>query len=256
MESVVSAGLRAAWRHARVPRGPLTGVRPFLLQGRAAVGVLLFHTAAGPADDFVFQQAEALLERLDNAAVFVADMFGAAEGFVTPPRSTALMAALRERRAAQAERAALAARALREACPEVAQGRLAAVGYCYGGQVVLDLARAQLVPGLKAVGSMHGMLGAVKGEDIAVEPMGATRVLACHGALDPFVTQEDVADFEADMSARDADWTLHTYGEAMHAFTRPDKTTLTDHASGFHYSARRANEAMAAFVALVGETCS
>ena len=228
-------------------------------------GVLIVHTAAGIGDDFILAQAERVALACGSETVaFVVDMYGAEEGFVTPPRSTQLMAALRADRNAQARRCAAAADALDSLAfgPEVQPGLhdtpagpLAAVGYCYGGQCVLDLARSNLLAGrLRCAVSMHGILDAPA--DIKVTPMDTTRVVCCHGACDPFVPRESVAAFEGDMIARGADWTLHAYGEAMHAFTRPDKTEEEHVAAGFQYSPRRDAESFAALLATIEATCT
>ena len=93
-------------------------------------------------------------------------------------------------------------------------GRIAAIGYCFGGGVVLEAARAGAP--LAAVVSVHGRLAtdtpARSGEITA-------KVLACHGALDPHVPREQVNGFIDEMNAAGADWQLDVYGQALHGFT-------------------------------------
>lgn len=92
--------------------------------------------------------------------------------------------------------------------------RIAAIGYCFGGLAVLELARSGAP--LCAVASFHGLLTtSVPGAAGAV----TARVLACTGALDPLVPPEDVAAFQAEMTAAAADWQLIVYGRALHSFT-------------------------------------
>jgi dienelactone hydrolase len=115
-------------------------------------------------------------------------------------------------RRAQAGLAALAS------CPE-ADGRFAALGFCFGGLAVLTLARSGA--GLAGVVSMHGSLATVR----PAEP-GAVKakVLACHGALDPHVPLADVVRFAEEMDHARADWQLIMYGGAMHGFTHEHAT--------------------------------
>ena len=99
------------------------------------------------------------------------------------------------------------------ACPEV-DGRLAAVGFCFGGLAVLTLARSGA--GLMGVVSMHGSLATAR----PAEPDAVSaKVLVCHGALDPHVPMTDVTRFAEEMDHARADWQLIMYGGAMHGFT-------------------------------------
>ncbi len=98
-------------------------------------------------------------------------------------------------------------------------GRLAAVGYCFGGMTVLELARS----GTKLAGvvSVHGALDTVR----PAEPAGIqAKVLVCHGALDPHVPMTHVASFSQEMTLAGADWQLIIYGGAMHGFTHENAT--------------------------------
>jgi dienelactone hydrolase len=93
-------------------------------------------------------------------------------------------------------------------------GRLAAVGYCFGGMTVLELARS----GAKLAGvvSVHGALETTRpAEPGAIQ----TKILVCHGALDPHVPMTHVAAFAQEMIRAGADWQLIIYGGAMHGFT-------------------------------------
>lgn len=93
-------------------------------------------------------------------------------------------------------------------------GRLVAIGYCFGGTAVLELARSGAP--VKAVASFHGLL-----TTRAPAASGTIRaqVAAYTGAMDPLVPPEDVAAFQAEMATADADWRLHIYGQAWHSFT-------------------------------------
>lgn len=97
--------------------------------------------------------------------------------------------------------------------PQVDPTRVAAMGYCFGGMCVLELARA----GADVLGvvSIHGILAA---SELANEAVRA-KVLCFHGHDDPMVPPEQVLEFETEMTKAGVDWQLHAYGGTMHAFT-------------------------------------
>jgi dienelactone hydrolase len=99
-------------------------------------------------------------------------------------------------------------------------GRIAAIGYCFGGGIVLNMARQGV--DLKGVASFHGDLAAVKpakpGEIKA-------KILVLHGAEDQFTTPEQLEAFRQEMKAAGADYRLIVYPGAMHSFTNPDADT-------------------------------
>ncbi len=93
-------------------------------------------------------------------------------------------------------------------------GLLAAVGYCFGGMTVLELARGG--SDLAGVVSVHGSLGTSR----PVQPgQVKAKILVCHGAVDPHVPITQVTAFIQEMNQADADWQLIVYGGAMHGFT-------------------------------------
>jgi dienelactone hydrolase len=123
--------------------------------------------------------------------------------------------------------------------------RIAAIGYCFGGTTVLELARS----GADVVGvvSFHGALDSPRPED-GKKIKG--KVLALHGADDPFVPAKDVAAFEEEMRKGDVDWQLVAYGGAVHSFTLWDAGT--DNSKGAAYNEKadqRSWEAMKNFFA-------
>jgi dienelactone hydrolase len=92
--------------------------------------------------------------------------------------------------------------------------RVAAVGYCFGGTTVIELARSGAE--LSGIVSFHGGLDSpapADGKNIK------TKVLACHGADDPFVPAKDLAAFQNEMKSSGVDWQLVQYGGAVHSFT-------------------------------------
>ena len=97
---------------------------------------------------------------------------------------------------------------------------IAAIGYCFGGFVVLN--SAKLGVGLKGVASFHGGMGGVPVNKNVLK----TKILVCHGASDKFVSQNDVDVFKHQLDSIGADNTFKVYANATHAFTNPDATRL------------------------------
>jgi dienelactone hydrolase len=95
--------------------------------------------------------------------------------------------------------------------------KIAAMGYCFGGSVALDMARAGWP--LVGVVSFHG---ALKTQMPAEAGKVKASILACHGADDPMVPQADVLAFQDEMRKAKADWAFVSYASAVHAFTNPD----------------------------------
>ena len=123
--------------------------------------------------------------------------------------------------------------------------RLAAIGYCFGGTAVIELARSGADIG--GVVSFHGGLDSPHPED---GRNVRCKVLALHGADDPHVSAKDLAAFEDEMRQAKVDWQLVMYGGAVHAFT--DWNAGSDPKQGVAYNAqadRRSWEAMKVFFA-------
>jgi len=171
-------------------------------------GLLLVHGGAG-LDDHAKGQAQRYAAH--GYTVLACDMFG--DGVAGDrERVMACLMGLRDDPQRMSRRAGAGLAAL-AGCPE-ADGRFAAIGFCFGGLAVLTLSRSGA--DLAGVVSMHGSLATAK----PAEP-GAVRarVLACHGALDPHVPLADVTRFAEEMDHARADWQLIMYGGAMHGFT-------------------------------------
>lgn len=131
--------------------------------------------------------------------------------------------------------------------PNVEKDRIAAIGYCFGGTTAIELARAGA--GVVAVVSFHGGLDSptpADGKNIK------GKILALHGADDPFVPAADLAAFEQEMRANGVDWQLVKYGGSVHSFTNP--AAGNDNSKGNAYNAsadRRSWKAMEDFFAEV-----
>jgi dienelactone hydrolase len=109
--------------------------------------------------------------------------------------------------------------------------RVAAIGYCFGGTTVIELARSGA--DVAGVVSFHGALDSptpADGKNIKC------KVLALHGADDPFVPAKDVGAFEDEMRAANVDWELVKYGGAVHGFTQWNAGN--DNKSGMAYNER------------------
>lgn len=124
-------------------------------------------------------------------------------------------------------------------------GKIAAIGYCFGGTGVLELARSG--SGIAGVVSFHGALDAAPGMSAEAGKIPA-KVLVLHGADDPFAPAEQVAALQKEMTAAKADWQLVLYSGAVHSFTQ--KEAGDDNSKGAAYNAsadRRSWTAMQAF---------
>lgn len=123
--------------------------------------------------------------------------------------------------------------------------RIAAIGYCFGGTTVLELARSGAE--IAGVVSFHGGLNTPNPSD--AKKIRA-KVLVLHGADDPNVPSQEVAAFEEEMRQAGVDWQLIAYGGAVHSFT--DWNAGNDNAKGAAYNERadrRSWEAMKQFLA-------
>lgn len=103
--------------------------------------------------------------------------------------------------------------------PNVDATRVAAIGYCFGGTVVLQMAR--LGSDLRGVVSLHGGLGT---EQPAQKGKIKSKILVLTGGADPFVPQEQVNAFEQEMKAAGANYKLIVYPGVKHSFTNPAAT--------------------------------
>lgn len=193
-----------------------TTLRGFLAHSAAATkgpGVLVVHEWWG-LNDYIRRRARMLAE-LGYTALAV-DMYGDGQVATDPGGASTLMnAALADRPALEARFRAAHERLKAE--PNVDPSRVAAIGYCFGGAVVLHAARIGLP--LAAVASFHGALGSFH------TPAPGTvnaKVLVCHGAADALVPDADLAAFEQEMRNAKADYRVVKYPGALHGFTNPE----------------------------------
>lgn len=123
--------------------------------------------------------------------------------------------------------------------------RIAAIGYCFGGSTVLELARSGA--NIAGVVSFHGGLDTPNPSD--AKNIKA-KVLVLHGANDPLVPAEQVTAFEAEMRQAGVDWQLVAYGGAVHSFTNPEAGNDPSKGAAYNEAAdKRSWEAMKQFFA-------
>lgn len=123
---------------------------------------------------------------------------------------------------------------------------VAAIGYCFGGTTVIELARSGAE--LSGVVSFHGGLDSpmpADGKNIKC------KILACHGADDPYVPAKDLAAFESEMRDNKVDWQLIAYGGAVHSFTQP--MAGNDNSKGAAYNERADKRSWGAMKQFLGE---
>lgn len=115
---------------------------------------------------------------------------------------------------------------------EVDRSRLAAIGYCFGGTMALELARSGT--DLSAVVGFHSGLGTQRRAE-----KGAVKasVLVCIGADDPVIPPEQRAEFEQEMRDAEVDWRMNLYGGAVHSFTNPNASAFGFPGMGYDESA-------------------
>jgi dienelactone hydrolase len=203
-------------------------------------GVVVVHQWKG-ITDYERKRSE-MLARLGYAA-FAADIYGKG---IRPDnaKDAAELAGKYKGDRALLRLRVNAALASCKAQPEVRPAQVAAIGYCFGGTTVLELARSGA--DVAGVVSFHGGLSTPVPAD-ARRIRG--RVLALHGADDPFVPAAEVAAFQEEMRQAGVDWQFTSYGGAVHAFT--DWKAGSDKSRGAAYQEqadRRSWEAMKAFL--------
>ena len=174
--------------------------------------VLIVHTWAG-RDEFVQNKAIELAQ--EGFVAMAVDMYGDAKVGASTEENQSMMAPLIEDREKLKSVITTAVETGKQ-LEGVDTNKIAAIGYCFGGLVVLDLARSGI--DINGVVSFHGLL---MGSDISDKGIQA-KVLVLHGERDPMVPLSMIDEFQQEMTEAQADWQLHSYGNAYHAFTNPD----------------------------------
>jgi dienelactone hydrolase len=176
-------------------------------------GVLVFHEGLG-LGDFAMARARMLAEM--GYVAFAADMFGKRRQARNLQEVANLVGGLRSQPETLRARGR-AALAVLAGLPQVEPSKMAAIGFCFGGSVALELARDGA--DLKAVVSFHGSLAT---QMPAVAGKVKASVLVLTGADDPLAPPDQVKAFEDEMrNAEVRDWQVVSYGNTLHGFTNP-----------------------------------
>ena len=176
--------------------------------------VLVVHEWWG-LNDYPKQRA-LMLAKLGYVA-FCVDMYGNGAVATMPDEAKRLSGAVYKDPALMLLRMQAALRTVR-GFGLVDTTKIAAIGYCFGGSVLLNTAKMGL--GIDGVVSFHGGL---KGQPADAALLKA-KILVCHGAADASVTDRDSADFRRELDSIHADHVFKTYAGATHAFTNPATT--------------------------------
>ncbi len=176
----------------------------------------------------------------DDYVVLVADVYGKDVRPKDSEEAGAISKTLRDDRALLRTRVEKAVQVLKDQAGEapLAADRIGAVGFCFGGTTVLELARAG--SDVAGVVSLHGGLSTpVPAKDDAVN----TSILVLNGADDRGVTDEDIAGFEREMDGAGADWVFVNFSGAVHCFSEPSAGSDPD--SNCRYDEQAATRASA-----------
>jgi dienelactone hydrolase len=180
-------------------------------------GVLVVHEWWGQ-NDYVRKRAR-MLARLGYTALAL-DMYGEGKTATHPENASKFSSAVMKNFPVAKERF-LAALELLKKQPTVDPERIAAIGYCFGGGVVLNMARQGI--DLKGVASFHGSLAVVKPEG-SEHIKAAVRVY--NGADDKFATPEQIEALKKEMAEQHVDFKFVNYPGAVHSFTNPESTAI------------------------------
>ncbi len=187
--------------------------------GETLPGIFMVPNWMGPGEA-ANRKAETILEE-EDAVIFVADIYGVEVRPSTSGEASEASGKLRSgNRETLRRRAAAALEAFRMAIPDhflpVDSKQVLAIGFCFGGGTVLEMARdGQNLPG---VVSFHGNLDTPR----PAEPGRVkAKILILHGAEDPYVSQENVLAIQEELRNVGADWQLVSFGGAVHSFTNP-----------------------------------
>lgn len=195
----------------------IQGIRP----------VVLIHHAWGGRDEFVADKAKKLAEL--GYLAFAVDMYGKGVRGSSPEQNAQLMQPFMQDRA-RLQKRVLAALSNVKLLPWADNAKIAAMGFCFGGLCVLDLARTGA--DLRGVASFHGLLAPPAN---IPHPQIKAKILLMHGHDDPMGSPEQMLALQVELTNAGADWQTHIYGGTVHAFTNP---VANDPAFGTVYNAQ------------------
>lgn len=202
-------------------------------------GVLVVHEWWG-LDDYAKRRTEQLAKA--GYVAFALDMYGEGRNTPHPEKAGEWSSAVARDPEAAAARFQAGLDQLRKQ-PRVDPAKVAAIGYCFGGGVVLK--RAMAGADLSGVVSFHGALPA---DPVPAGAAVKAKVLVCNGADDGFITPEQIAAFQKNLTQAKADWQFVNYSGAKHSFTNPNAAAFGIDALAYNEAAdRRSWQAMLSF---------
>lgn len=175
-------------------------------------GIIVVHEWWGH-DDYAKKRAR-MLAKLGYHAIAL-DMYGNGEQAAHPSDASKFSSAVKKNMAV-AEKRFMAAYHVLQKQSNVAKDKIAAIGYCFGGGIVLEMARRGV--DLDGVVSFHGSLGT---KTAAKKGKVKAKILVANGQADPFVTKESISAFKKEMKAAKVDFKFINYPGAKHSFTNP-----------------------------------
>lgn len=176
-------------------------------------GVLIVHEWWG-LNEYARSRARQLASM--GYLAFALDMFGKGKTTTHPDKAAAWASEVQENIQLWRQRAETGLKALREQS-RLDKNRIAAIGYCFGGATVQQLALSGA--DIQGIVSFHGSLvPPTEGETVKVK----AKFLICHGSEDPMTTPEQLQDYLAGMNRTGLDWQMVVFGHAKHSFTNPE----------------------------------
>lgn len=241
-------------------------------------GILLFHTAAGPQDVFLFEKAAQLASSDLGCVVFICDVLSDQDGWAWTPNgdrtkfNTLKEELLQENASLMRSRVKAAVRSLVDSTElGVDPKRLASLGWCFGAQPILELANLQYQQDVKTVGKESDALafsvtalisyhGVYRRDSSDVQDLSTTgiesqndnserEVLICTGKIDPFVAPEDLDFARATMQKQKFAVRIMEFDGAKHGFTNPAQDFNSNPA--FQYNEAAATQSWEASMALL-----
>ena len=181
--------------------------------------LLVMHDAQG-IGSLVRRRSQELAAQ--GYVAFAPDMYGGGRRFENARDAGVLLKALYEKPQRLRDRVLAGLEVLKNQS-QTDTDRIGALGFCFGGQCVLELARSGA--DVKAVVSFHGLLKT----PLPAEPgVVKAKVLALTGKQDPYAPAADVEGFQKEMEAAQVDWQLTMYGRGYHAFSEPEAVQMTN----------------------------
>lgn len=209
--------------------------------GRRVPGVLVAHEGGGFLNEHAKERARRVAEL--GYVAFALDLFG--DPRPTLEQAREIVKQLRNDLPTLRARATTALDLLRQQA-NVDSSRVAAIGFCFGGTTVLELARSGADIAC-AIGFHAGLSTTAPAQPGVIRG----KVLVCQGADDPIITAEHRSDFAAEMTRAGVDWQMHVYGGVAHSFTNPEIDRWNF--QGFAYDERADRRSWLAMRALLEE---